>query len=354
MSASILELIESIYSKRTNEAINNKRTLSLEISKQLLDLDGTDFLKTVTSLISDEDKSNKFIFTLAQALILCKGDQCDKRLLLIDRLLAGNRNIVDNILSPILSILLWIYLTRAFCKASSIPKCHFNSGCLDDTASRPEYDGVEQILLRICNKHIDLLNSESYSLCMHEDDLNSSAILGTNKLKLYKQCKIVEKNKFIKFLENFDENGHSKFPTSYRDQINLVQICILIIHRSNSNNALIHIWILLGLCESLSNQELIPIDLSSIDLETRCISGNESKIRINLEDYILIVLCKTVGRCLFALNSKKQRVIAKKVIYKKIRNTLIKLQKRSICEILPYPSSFISSYLVLIEKMINS
>ncbi|KAJ1613197.1 putative secreted protein [Cryptosporidium canis] len=355
MSASILELIEVIYSKRVSETIENKRKLSLELSKKLLDIDGPEFSKEVASLISDEEKSNKFIFTLAQTLILCKGERCDKELLLIDRLLSGDEQIVASLLSPVLTILVWVYLTRAFCAVSSIPKCHFNLDNPDDTALRPEYDGIEHALIKICNIHADYLSSDSYSLCLNEEDFNSSAILGTSKLKLYKKNKAVErKNKWIQFLENMDEDSHSNSPINYKDQVNLLQTCILIIHRSNSNVALAHIWILLGLCDSLSNQEIIPISLMSIDIETKYVSSNEPKIRINLEGDILLVLCKIIGRCLFAANHKKQKDGIKKAIYEKVRSTFSKLQKRSICEVMPYCSSFISSYLVLIERIISS
>ncbi|EAK88525.1 hypothetical protein [Cryptosporidium parvum Iowa II] len=354
MSTAILGLIEGVYANRSNGTIDNKRKMCLEFSKELLDLDGTDFLKIITSLISDEEKSNKFIFTLAQALILCKGDKCDKRLLLIDRLLTGNRRVIEDVLSPIIAILTWIYLTRAFCTLSSIPKCHFDTNDSDHKALRPDYDGIEHILLRICSRNIDLLRSSSCNLCLHEDDLNSSVILGTNKLKLFKQTKAERKHRFVDFIEKFDGDSYSNFPTSHKDQTTLVQICISLIHQLNFNGTITFIWIMLGLCSSLSNQELIPIDLFSINFETRDISPNNSKIRINIEDDTLITICKVVGKCLFSLSSTKFNSNIKKLIYKKIRITLNKVQKRSICEVMPNSSSFISSYIVLIEKILNS
>lgn len=354
MSSTILGLIEKIYANHANDTIDNKRKLCLEFSKELLDLDGADFLKMVTSLISNEEKSNKFISALALALILSKGDKYDKRLLLVDRLLTGNRLVIESVLPPILVILVWIYSTRALCTVPSIPKCHFCSDDLNNLTLRPEYDGIEHILLRICSRHIDLLKSDSFNLCLHEDDLSSSAILGTNKLKLFKQNKEVEKkHKFINFIEKFDRDRYFNFPTSHKDQTTLVQICIFIIYRLNFNNNLTYIWIVLGLCTSFSNQELIPIDLTSINFETREISGSESKIRINLEDDTLILLCKIVGRCLFSLSSTSHDTDTKKVIYEKIRSTLTKVQKRSICDVMPYSSSFISSYIVLIERILN-
>ncbi|OII74468.1 uncharacterized protein cubi_00021 [Cryptosporidium ubiquitum] len=354
MSTTILGLIDNIYANRANETMDDKRRMCLEFSKELLNLDGTDFLKMVTNLVSNEEKSNKFFSTLAQALILSKGDKCDKRLLLIDRLLTGSRNIMESVLSPILAILLWIYLTRALCTVSSIPKCHLSSDDLDNSILRPEYDGIEQILLRICSRNVDLLNSDSFNLYLHEDDLSSSAILGANKLKLFKQNRELEKkHKFVNFVENFDRDNHFNSPIGHKDQTILVQICILIIYKLNFNNTLTYIWIILGLCSSLSNQELIPIDLTSINFEKREISGNESKIRINLEDDTLIILCKLIGRCLFSLSSTNHNANIKKIIYEKIRSTLTKVQKRSICEVMPYSSSFISSYIVLIERILN-
>ncbi|KAH8582134.1 uncharacterized protein ELE39_003293 [Cryptosporidium sp. chipmunk genotype I] len=354
MSTTISGLIESIYADRSNGTIDNKRKMCLEFSKELLDLDGTDFLKIVNTLISDEEKSNKFIYTLAQALILCKGDKCDKRLLLIDRLLAGNRRVIENVLSPIIAILVWIYLTRVFCTLTSIPKCHFDTNDLDNEALRPEYDGIEHILLRICSRNIDILKSDSYNLCLSEEDLNSSVILGTNKIKLFKQSRTEKKHRFIDFIEKFDGDSYFNFPTSYKDQTTLVQICISIIYKLNFNHTITFIWIILGLCSSLSSQELIPIDLASINFEAREISEKQSRIRISLEDDTIITICKIVGKCLFSLSSTIYNNSMKKFIYKKIRITLNKVQKRSICEVMPYSSSFISSYIVLIERILNS
>ncbi|KAF7457434.1 putative secreted protein [Cryptosporidium felis] len=350
MDSQILEFVDYIYRHCYENSIRIKHEECTEFSKKMLELSKEDFSNLINTIVSDKDKSEKFFVTIAFSIILCKGDKYDRNLLLVDRLFKSDRFIVKTNLSPVIAALAWTYLTRVFCAVTNIPECHYGKDIQTSKLARPDFEGIENTLVKICSSYTDILRENLQFLSFQEEEIGSSPVLSANKYKISKyKTNIIRKHEVHESIVKL--GGDSRLSKNHRDQVNLLQMSIFILLNINIDS-LVGIWLILGFCCSISNQELIPINMDSISFRQEPLYKTGCNGRINLDEDTLIVICKLIGRCLLLFNARNHEIYVKRIILKKIRDTLCIIQRRSICEIMPCSSSFISSYIVFVEKIL--
>ncbi|KAH8740501.1 hypothetical protein FG386_002225 [Cryptosporidium ryanae] len=351
MNQRISELIEDIYNTRHEESSSGTSRSCSELFSILSSMSGIELSNFICFWISNQFKSNKFILVLGIGLIHCEGREDDQGLVWIDKILANDQK-TSVIIPSVLALLAWVYVTRAFCNTENIPTCHYKYRGEKEASKRPYFEGIERIIAKICCKYLKKLKRKSHFLCLHDDDANSSILQGISKIKLRKIKREDVENIELEFGHIFENISSGKTPMAPKDQINLIRTCIFVILFLETQNSISSIWIILGLCESLSGKGLKPIDKFSICFDITK-EGSVSNKRINLGDEVLIGICKLTGRCLQILDANSADAKVKRILYEKIKYVLTTSLKRSVCDVLPYSSSYISSYTVLASKIIN-
>lgn len=355
MSLRVSELIEKIYASRHDENNANIKQNCSDISKIFSALDNLELSTLFANWISNSVKSNKFLVSIGILLIHCEGKKGDQNLIWIEKLLSIEEHKNDVVLPTIMILLVWIYTTRAFSNVSYIPSCHYKYEEDKKAGKLPHFDGIEHTLLSICSKYFKKLRSKSYYLSLYEEDANSSILQSTSKIKLQKIFgnDRNSKSRFEQLIHEYNKN-FDKFPLKAKDQVDLIQTSISIILYLDTHNSISNIWIILGFCESFSGQELKSISVDSICPDCNGLTNNTFKTRINFDEETLIRLCKLIGRCFYILDANESDLNVKTKIYERIKKVFKIILRRSVCEVMPYSSAFISSYVFLINRLLRN
>ncbi|KAH7648155.1 hypothetical protein FG379_000079 [Cryptosporidium bovis] len=350
MNQRISELIENIYNARHEESSSGTLRSCSELFSVFSSMSGIELSNFICFWLSNQFKSNKFILVLGIGLIHCEGREDDQGLVWIEKLLANDQK--TSVLIPsVLTLLAWVYVTRAFCNTENIPTCHYRYRGDKEASKRPCFEGIEKILAKICCKYLTKLKRKSHFLCLHEDDVNSSILQGISKIKLRKVRRENVENIEIEFGHIFENISSGKSPMAPKDQVSLIRTCISVILFLETQNSISSVWIILGFCESLSGKGLRPVDKFSICFDSTK-EGLTSNKRINLGDEVLIGICKLTGRCLQILDANSADIKVKRILYGKIKDVLTTSLRRSVCDVLPYSSSYISSYMALANRIL--
>lgn len=317
MNKRISELIEDIYNVRHEESSSSTLRSCSELFNIFSGMSGMELSSFMGFWLSNQIKSNKFIMVLGMGLIHCDGREDDQELVWIEKLLANDQK-TSIAIPSVLTLLTWVYVTRALCNTENIPICHFKYRGDNEALKRPYFEGIERILAKICCKYISKLKRKSHFLCLHEDDANSSVLQGISKIKLRKVKRESVEDIELEFGHTFENISSGKSPMAPKDQVNLIRTCIFVILFLETQNSISNVWITLGLCESLSGQGIKSIDKSSICYDCNNERGLISNRRINLGDEVLIGICKLTGRCLQILDANGADIKVKKLYTKRL------------------------------------